>query len=319
MLLYISGTTILLSILLAVYNWHVNKNSLFLSLCFIVISIYTIAHHFTVYGNNPFWLAVFYNHFAPLSFLAGPFLYFYVRGTLTDKNLLTKTDLLHFVPFVVHLIGIIPYVSMPFSDKMTIAKSIITDLKNLKDIKTNMFFSIGTSFIFRPIMLAAYVVYCGFMLFAFSPFDQKHSKIPRNQFLMTYRWLIILLTSLFMLSVGFLIVSFQFLITNAEETLSQSGRLYYLTSGVLGFMALMLLFFPRVLYGLPNYREGSNTENDDQTPTSSGPHEMPFKDLDKFDQPDEPFVKLARIMQKYLTEKNLLPIRILRLKIFPRT
>jgi hypothetical protein len=253
MLLYISGTTILLSLLLTVYNWRVNRNSLFLSLCFIVISIYTISHHFTVYGNDPFWLAVFYNHFAPHSFLAGPFLFFYVRGTLNDRNLLTKTDLIHFVPFLVHLIGIMPYLFMPFNEKLKLANSIIADLDNLKNINTNVIFSVGTSFILRPLMLASYVAYCGYMLFAFSPFDNKNSKIPRNQFLMTYRWLIILLTSLFLLAISFLIVSFQFLATNADITLSQSGRLYYLTGGVLGFMALMLLFFPKVLYGLPNY------------------------------------------------------------------
>lgn len=255
MLLYISGATILLSVLLALYNWRINRNSIYLSLCFIVISIYTIAHHFTVIGKDPFWLAIFYNHFAPLSFLAGPFIFFYVRGTLKDSYLLSKTDMVHFIPFVLHFIGIIPYIMMPFDDKLVIARSIIADLDTLKSIDTNFLIKVSTALVVRPFLLAAYVVYCSFLLFGFSPYKSNNINIPKNQFLITYRWLIILLTTLFLLAVSFLIVSLQFITIDSAATLEQSGRLYYMTGGILGFMALMLLFFPQVLYGLPSYVE----------------------------------------------------------------
>lgn len=305
MLLYISGATILLSVLLALHNWRINRNSIYLSLCFIVISIYTIAHHFTVIGKDPFWLAIFYNHFAPLSFLAGPFIFFYVRGTLKDSYLLSKTDMVHFIPFVLHFIGIIPYIMMPFDDKLVIARSIIADLDTLKSIDTNFLIKVSTALVFRPFLLAAYVVYCSFLLFGFSPYKSNNINIPKNQFLITYRWLIILLTTLFLLSVSFLIVSLQFITIDSAATLEQSGRLYYMTGGILGFMALMLLFFPQVLYGLPSYVEKVK-ESDAILGLNNTTKESAsvFGMLKKKGQNDDPFVELAERIQKLVVEEK---------------
>jgi hypothetical protein len=71
--------------------------------------MYGIAHYFVLYGKSPFWLAIFYNHFTPLMLLLGPLLFFYVRGTLNDTSILKKSDAFHFIPAVIHLIGIVRY------------------------------------------------------------------------------------------------------------------------------------------------------------------------------------------------------------------
>ena len=134
MLLYVSIFTILLSLLLLFNNWVVNKNAAFLSMFLINSSIYGIAHYFVVYGKSPFWLAVFYNHFTPLMLLLGPFLLFYVRGTLNDSYRMVWYDFLHFIPALIHLIGIIPYSVQPWEKKMAIANTIINDIDFFLDI-----------------------------------------------------------------------------------------------------------------------------------------------------------------------------------------
>jgi hypothetical protein len=108
MLLYFSALTILLSVILAIYNWKLNKTIVFLSLFFINMSLYGITHHITVYGKSVINLALLFNNISPFFLLVGPFLYFYVRGTIQNKQGLKWQDSIHFLPFSIHLIGITP-------------------------------------------------------------------------------------------------------------------------------------------------------------------------------------------------------------------
>ena len=146
MLLFISLFTIVISCVLLVFNWKINKNALFLSCFFIILSIYGMAHYFTVYYKDPFWLAVFYNHFTPLMLFLGPLLMFYIRGTLTDTDKLSRTDLLHFIPGFVHFVGILPYLLKPFQYKLKMAEAIINDIDIIPDLDLNIFFSPAFSF-----------------------------------------------------------------------------------------------------------------------------------------------------------------------------
>lgn len=108
-----------------------------------------------------------------------------------------------------------------------------------------------------------------------------------------------------MLAVSFLIVSLQFITIDSAATLEQSGRLYYMTGGILGFMALMLLFFPQVLYGLPSYVEKVK-ESDailGLNNTTKEPASV-FGMLKKKGQNDDPFVELAERIQKLVVEEK---------------
>ena len=118
MLFYSSLLTIILSTILVAFNWRVNKSVGYLALFFVAFACYGLSHHFTIYSNSTFWLAIFYNHFAPLYLLPGPLLYFYTQESLTDKKALTNwKDYLHFLPALINLVAIIPYIFTPFAEK----------------------------------------------------------------------------------------------------------------------------------------------------------------------------------------------------------
>lgn len=255
MLLYFSLITIIFSIVLAIYNWRSNKTAIYLSLTFILISVYGISHYFVVYAKDPFWIAVTYNHVTPLTLLIGPFLYFYIRGTLTDKAALTLKDLVHFIPMFVHLMGMYQWYFIPFQQKLQIAHNIIDNIDSLRNLRPNTLFSVETAFFLRPASLMIYGILSTILIWKHFNRVKESNKITQQQFIITYRWLIVLVFIILMLCTNWIILTSNFITTGFFDTIHKSNYLYGFTGAIFGIMALILLFFPQVLYGIiPNYQ-----------------------------------------------------------------
>ena len=251
MLLYVSVFTILLSLILLFNNWNINRNAAYLSLFLIIASIYGITHYFALYGKSPFWLAVFYNHFTPLMLLLGPFLLFYIRGTLNDTHTLKRLDFAHFLPALINLIGIIPYTLQSFDEKQKIAATIIHNVDNIVTINTNCFYSATDNFILRPVLLIGYVVYCMYLIWEKSSIKDFDKNIPKKQLLISFRWLIILVVSLFFIVSEFLIITYNSIHIKPSIGLINSYPLYILSGVAYCIMCFSLLLFPNILYGIP--------------------------------------------------------------------
>ena len=250
MLLYISAFTILLSFLLIYNNWKINKTAIYLSLFLLCVSIYGIAHYFVLYGKSPFWLAIFYNHFTPLMLMLGPLLFFYVRGTLYNSSKLHRWDFIHCIPALIHLIGIIPYSIQPFDKKLEIAEAIISDVDLILSVDSNFLFSTAFNFSIRAILLLLYIIYCSFLVW--KRFNDK--KLAKNMqaksLVISLRWLVVLLSSLFLIVTEFLIITYNSVTIKPSVGLRNSYPLYIL-SGIAYFtIAFSLLLFPKILYGI---------------------------------------------------------------------
>ena len=290
MLLYLSIFTIAISIILLYYNWSANKNILFVSSVFILTSLFGIGHYFMALGDSRFWLAVFYNHFSPLMFLIGPFLYFYVRNTLNNSNVLTNKDWLHFIPALVALIGTIPYIVQPFEKKLKIADQIIQDLDSFKKIEVNLFYDMGQSFALRCLFAFIYLIYCIRILWKTNTSEINEKRGDKKQFLIVYRWLIILLTSLLCIFVSFTILTMNAIRSTPSETINDGYVLYFLSGLAYSIMSFSLLLFPEILYGIPNQKIPN----------------PPKKKKEKIivNPKEDPFFDLSTSIQKYLTEKK---------------
>jgi hypothetical protein len=114
MFLFNALLSLFISVILIFFNWKVNKNTLYLGLFLFIMSIYSLTHYFSVFGDSPFWLAIFYGHFAPIMLVAGPLIYFYVRGIIRDKYIFKRADLFHFIPAAIVFIGAVPFYLTPF-------------------------------------------------------------------------------------------------------------------------------------------------------------------------------------------------------------
>ncbi len=298
MLLYVSIFTILLSLILLFSNWNINRNATYLSLFLISSSVYGIAHYFVMYGKSPFWLAIFYNHFTPLMLLLGPFLLFYVRGTLNDTYTIKKIDFLHFIPALVHLIGIIPYTLQPFSEKLQIANAIIHNIDTILNININLFYNTTISFIIRPVLLLCYILYCMYLLwkrFSVSNFDYN---IPKKQLLISVRWLIILIVSLFFIVIEFLIITFNSIQLKPSIGLINSYPLYILSGVAYCIMSFSLLLFPNILYGIPRRTPTESTKK------SKTPKQVQLIQEEATIIEEDPFFDLSENIKKYLNEER---------------
>ena len=97
-------------------------------------------------------------------FLSGPFLFFYVRNTLVDRETLTKKDWFHFIPASIALIGTLPYLFQSFDQKLQIADRIIENLNSIRDIDVNLFYNVGESFVLRTVVFFVYLADRVFLL-----------------------------------------------------------------------------------------------------------------------------------------------------------
>ena len=113
-----------------------------------LFSLYGLTHYIVTIYKSVYWGAVLYVNFTPLYLLSGPFLYFYVRNSLTDRYELSRKDLLHFIPFVVHAIGLIPYLFSPFSEKIDFIKKLYASPELIINAQVNTFFDTNENFIY---------------------------------------------------------------------------------------------------------------------------------------------------------------------------
>jgi AraC-like DNA-binding protein len=306
MLLYISLLTIILSGLLVTYNWRINKNTIYLGAFFSILATYGLTHYFTIYANSPFWLAVFYNNFSPFWFLTGPLLLFYYRGTLTDNSRLKGTDIIHFIPFLVQLIGIFPYLLTPFSYKIDIAAQILNDLNLITQFKVNWITKPIVNFLGRPILVFLYLGYITYLLWLNNP-KSNRAKVPIQQFKLTYRWLILLEVTTAILIINFFLLSLSLSKQTVTATMVNAQFTHFF-SGIAYFcMSFMLLLFPRILYGMPIYTANIITEisSQEKIKKETNPIVEPINIVAEIQLPqDDPFFELVDKINAYLKKEE---------------
>jgi len=296
---------VLLAVILIVYNWKLNNNAVFIGLFFSLIAIYGLTHYFAVYGKSAFWLALFYNHFSPFFLLAGPFLYFYVRGTLKDRQGLKRKDAIHFVPALIHLIGVIPYFLSSFEYKKSVAKMIVNNVDTVKKIRVNIFFDSEFNFTIRLLFLTIYVIFSFILLRKFSKKKNKFQNTPRKQYIIITRWLNLLLTLVSLLIINFVILCYYFLYFE-ESHLKDIVIIINSTTGIsFVFLAFGVLLFPEILYGLPNNNLIKSKIATKKIKNNSSKSDIIITPLSDFEE--DPFLKLSdRIKEYFENEKPYL-------------
>lgn len=300
MALHLSIFSAMLSVLLLAFNWRLNKNSAFLALFFLIFASYGITHYFFVHKHSVFWAAVFYNHFSPSWLLAGPMLYFYVRGNVSDKTGLSRSDAWHFVPAVLHLINILPYVLKPFAYKLSVAQYLLQNLNRVLSLNVNWIYPPVVSFIERTALLLIYCAYVFWLLYRAAPAKQNFSSKPYHQYVLSYRWMFSLNCIVSCIAVGFFFLLLRNHLGLTSASFLDSEPFYYLISVAFVLLPLSLLIYPQVLYGMPALSTPASF-NEVQTAKNTKNRKKTNRNDATF---DEPFQTLAEEIMVYLENKK---------------
>jgi AraC-like DNA-binding protein len=247
MILYLSIYSIIISIIIAIYNWRINKNALFLSGTFIVFSSYSLAHYFSTESNNPFWVAIFYGNLSPLWYLPGPLIYLYTRNTILDKVTLRQWDYLHLLPTFIQFINMSPYIFSSFDTKLGVAELIISDLNNIKFVGGGFLYSPTIAISSRPILVIIYCAISSSLLYHYNP---RKLLVEQNRNVLI--WIIVLITTIFLVVTSYFVLTLM-LFGSPVSRIAIESKPAHLVSGIAFFLlpTTLILFFPQILYGMP--------------------------------------------------------------------
>ena len=252
MIQFVALMILLLSGMLFFYNRKVQPNALYLALSLTVMGIMFVSQSILIFGGSAFLLAVLFNHFVPFYFLLGPLLFFYVRSTLTDRNTIVWRDSLHFLPFLLSLIGVLPYLFMPWEFKLSVAGELLYDLHNLTLIRGLTLYPIEVNRVLRPLSWVGYTTYCLVWVVVFYRRYPGWNRIPRLDAMPVIRFMFLFLIVSLLTAVVYTALSF-LLVSDAPISRIRyisNPLMYLLLSGLAG-LSILLLINPAILYGIP--------------------------------------------------------------------
>jgi AraC-like DNA-binding protein len=282
MLYYFALLSIFTSSLLAKYNWKVQKGALFIAGILIILSTYALTHYYTDPSESDFSLALLFGTLSPLWLLPGPLLFFYFRSVFQPKRIwVSWKDLLHFVPFLIHLINILPYLLSPFDYKLQVAHAIHENINTIQTLNINSLYSFKTAFLSRPISLLIYLLWC--TIFFLKQLTKVSSRVAM--------WLLFFIFSLLITTSAYLSIAFN-LFSSSFKVENISANPVYLASGIAYILLpiALILFFPEVLYGIKKQDVDISAKKSDVSPDELAAHADVAKKIEDYLRREKPYL-----------------------------
>jgi AraC-like DNA-binding protein len=302
MLLSITILGFIVTFLLLINLRQSNKVNIYLFFFLLINNIYSLSHYATVYSGNKVLIAIMLVHFTPLYLLVGPMFYFYVRGLLTDDHKLNKTDYLHFIPALLFFINITPYVLHGWDYKIQYAENVVKDAQNFINIDY-IFLQPKLSFLTRPIIALAYVIASVVLVFR----RGLNENYLSHQAKLIYKWIILLIATSTILYLGFLLFTALSFYSNSYHVAVNQGAIILLSTVIgLIILNLSLLFFPNILYGLPQLDYAIVTKENRAEEERLGIAEDVKKQSRSFEISDERLNLLNLKIERYIEHKPYL-------------
>ena len=248
--LYFNITATLLAIIMMAYNFRHNKSGAYLGMSLFFLNLNVIISHFIMGNHSIFGMAILFNNFVPTSFLPGPFLYFFVRGTLSGKDTIQRRDGWLFLPFLIAVMGVFPYWFTPFSHKIQIAQSIIQNPLVIPSLPVNWLYPFAFNIFSRTLLFFICISLCFYTIWRFYPSPKKAQRIGQLNFIRSFRWVLFFTILLFVLTISQFTGLYHFLNSvNSTEMLEKVKKIWLFSD--IGFLliSLFMLLFPQLLYG----------------------------------------------------------------------
>ncbi len=232
------------SILLLKFADKVNPANRYLAYHFFLNALFGIAHWASVVSDSEILRAIFTVHYFPLYLLNTPFLYFYVRGVLTDKVQIKGLDYFHFMPFGIVLINILPFALHSWAFKLDFAYRLHQDFRTIYEVPFPLI-SFPVYFVSRSIFSLIYIAVSSYIVW------QAIQKRLLAKSLVLKRWLITCLGLGAIFNISLLAFSFYSLWQNDFVLImDEQGRGRTVATIFMSAQTIVIYFFPKILYGL---------------------------------------------------------------------
>jgi AraC-like DNA-binding protein len=223
-----------------------NKSNRLLAAFFFITNFNVLYFYVMVFSNNPFWEAIFFSHFLPLTFLVSPLLFIYIKFSFRPARF-KWSDLCHYSPAIIILLFSIPYKTLSFNEKYKLAHNLINE-SSIYSPETVAF-----AFYFRAIYRFGYTIFT-FFYFRWllkktkTEWGGERRTNPSFRTWIYYLIGIQLLNSILPFAYISTIPGFSFSSIN-QYLLGQKDILFRIT-GVLIFSQNFVLFlYPKILFG----------------------------------------------------------------------
>jgi len=194
--------------------------------------------------------ALFFLNLAPLSFLIGPALFFYIQKKLNPAFKLKAIHLLHLLPMVFFFIVMTPYITSPFAEKIQTIKKIHENAQNIFNVKLLVGKSIHV-YILRSLHVLTYVTF-SLIHFAKNKANLKTFLSP-FQTTIAVKWIRLLIYSIAIMHSCNLVNSLYLFLNNKKE-LNGPLPLSLLAAFALANISVRIFINPYILYGFNTIR-----------------------------------------------------------------
>jgi AraC-like DNA-binding protein len=201
-----------------------------------------------MFSNNKYLAMICLVHFQPIIVLTGPMLYFYVRGVLKDDSQLYKKDWIHFVPSILYFINVSKFYFYSIDKKLAFAERVIEHREIMLNFDP-VLFSGNIAYLVRSVLVISYTSAAAYLVFK----HFKNDNARHKQDTLMLKWLTAFLGFNYIMNFGIFYYVGQLLYNwsfNGGITVIPWGAFLF---GIIALIVLNLLlfFFPRILYGLP--------------------------------------------------------------------
>jgi len=226
--------------ILLIYSIKINVANYFLSLYIFIIGLLELNMYAKINGNSIYLAAILLIQFSPIYALIGPSLYFYIHFFLYKKYRYTYLDFIHLAPALILIVNEWPYLFMPFSEKIMVAKLVHLNSRRLFTIPL-VFMNVTMTILFRNGISLFYLLYFYVLFFKFRKsisFNMLTTLERRRK--VSWMFLLLFLTTVIFGGLMFAIAS-----------LVKLTNYFYLSISGVGilFLIISLILYPSILYG----------------------------------------------------------------------
>ncbi len=212
-------------------------------------SLYMMQNFVLIYSKSVN-LVLLFTLTQPFFYLIGPFAFLHIRSLTTGRTKLSLIDILHFILFIICLIGLVPYYFSSWDYKLAASVNIIGENWSTNAYNLNFIFRSEVDQILNLIQIFFYTL----ALWNLSNLNKKgltNNELNSKQLTVINKYVIIFCTIFTLICIDFFFAIWNILVyQNKSEFIYQTNFIVFIATFIYLAMNFSILFFPRIMTGM---------------------------------------------------------------------